>query len=160
MDKDKERKDDRILRPSAQEAIGDAAKANVEAAIEVASSAVTAFVDALVKPRPAKGRKALSKKKTVAPRPGKSRTSARKSASATGTRKVARTGAKNPTRKASKPARSAVLRLVPPKLGVVWDVHLRGSLFLLERAKWEETPRPKNPGARPKGLPQDSHPLR
>ena len=107
MDKDKGDKDDRILRPSAQAAIGDAAKANVEAAIEVASSAVTAFVDALVKPRPAKGRKALSTKKTVAPRPGKSRTSGRKSASATGTRKVARTGAKNPTRKASKPARSA-----------------------------------------------------
>lgn len=114
MDKDKERKDARILRPSAQEAIGDAAKANVEAAIEVASSAVTAFVDALVKPRPAKGRKALSKKKTVAPRPGKSRTSARKSASATGTSKVARTGAKNPTRKASKPARSAANGLGRP----------------------------------------------
>jgi len=118
MDKDKGDKDDRILRPSAQAAIGDAAKANVEAAIEVASSAVTAFVDALVKPSPAKGRKASSRKKIGATRPRKSRTPVRKSASATGTRKVARTGSNNPTRKASKPARASKARSAKARGGL------------------------------------------
>ena len=44
MDTDKEG----TLTPGAQEAIGDAAKANVNAAVEVAKSAVTAFVDTLI----------------------------------------------------------------------------------------------------------------
>ena len=35
------------LSPSAQDAIGDAAKANVDAVVEVAKSAVSSFVDVL-----------------------------------------------------------------------------------------------------------------
>jgi hypothetical protein len=144
-DKDKEGKDDRILRPSAQEAIGDAAKSNVKAAIEVASSAVTAFVDALVKPSPAKGRKASSRKKTDAPKPRKSRTSARKSASAAGTRKVARAGNKNPTRKASKPAGSAASNARSAKArGGLGRTLARKSIPAGTR-KVGKKPRPKKP---------------
>jgi hypothetical protein len=45
MDSDKERES--TLTPTAQEAIGDAARANVNAAVEVAKSAVGSFVGAL-----------------------------------------------------------------------------------------------------------------
>jgi len=57
MDTDKED----TLTPSAQVAISDAAKANVNAAVEVAKSAVTAFVDVLTgepqKPKPGRKRR-------------------------------------------------------------------------------------------------------
>ena len=43
MDSDKEKES--TLTPTAQEAIGDAARANVNAAVEVAKSAVSSFVD-------------------------------------------------------------------------------------------------------------------
>jgi hypothetical protein len=45
MDSDKEKES--TLTPTAQEAIGDAARANVNAAVEVAKSAVGSFVGAL-----------------------------------------------------------------------------------------------------------------
>jgi len=49
------------LTPSARDAIGDAAKANVNAAVEVAKSAVSSFVDVLTgerkKPRRGKRRR-------------------------------------------------------------------------------------------------------
>jgi hypothetical protein len=45
MDSDKEKES--TLTPTAQEAIGDAARANVNAAVEVGKSAVSSFVGAL-----------------------------------------------------------------------------------------------------------------
>jgi hypothetical protein len=61
MDTDKEG----TLTPSAQVAIGDAAKANVNAAVEVAKSAVTAFVDAFTG-EPQKPKKPSTRKKAAA----------------------------------------------------------------------------------------------
>jgi hypothetical protein len=102
MDKEKEG-----LSTPAQDAIGDAAKANVDAVIKVASSAVTAFVDTLTgstkKARAGKKRasktKAASASKRGKTRPGK------KSVSATAPRRaVKKTTAKKPTTKKA-PAR-------------------------------------------------------
>ena len=50
------------LTPGAEQAIGDAAKANVNAAVEVAKSAVTAFVDALTG-QPQKPKRRSTKKR-------------------------------------------------------------------------------------------------
>jgi hypothetical protein len=77
------------LKPTAQQALGNAAKANVEAAIAVASSAATAFVDALVQPRSVKARKTSSKttrrrslaKKTATKKPRKATKPQRRTAS-------------------------------------------------------------------------------
>ena len=60
MDTDKEGS----LTPGAQEAIGDAAKANVNAAVEVAKSAVTAFVDTLIG-EPQKPKRRSTRKKAA-----------------------------------------------------------------------------------------------
>ena len=60
MDTDREG----TLTPGVKEAIGDAAKANVNAAVEVAKSAVTAFVDALTG-EPQKPKRRSSRKKAA-----------------------------------------------------------------------------------------------
>jgi hypothetical protein len=70
------------LSPSAQEAIANAAKANVDAAMKVASSAATAFVGALVKPRAVRRSRRSS---APASKPGKSKRPAKK-ASAPGSK--------------------------------------------------------------------------
>ena len=87
------------LRPTAQQAIGNAAKANVEAAIAVASSAATAFVDALVQPRSGKA-KTPSNRKTVV-------TTGRKSSR---TRNLARKPTTKKPRKAAGPQRKPVAK--------------------------------------------------
>jgi hypothetical protein len=52
------------LTPSAREAIGDAARANVNAAVEVAKSAVTSFVDVLTRQqKPRRGKRQSTRKK-------------------------------------------------------------------------------------------------
>lgn len=52
------------LTPNAREAISDAARANVNAAVEVAKSAVTSFVDVLTGERkPRRGKKQSTRKK-------------------------------------------------------------------------------------------------
>jgi len=86
----------------AQEAIDKAAKANVEAVIKVASSAATAFVDALVKPRKARGMRGSAKKKSgSASKHGKTRRPpVRRPATITGPSKATiKTAAKKPARK-------------------------------------------------------------
>jgi hypothetical protein len=69
------------LTPTAQEAISDAAQANVNAAVEVARSAVTSFVDVFTGERkPRKGKRRTTRKKTkstgAASKRGKSKRSA------------------------------------------------------------------------------------
>src|SRR5690349_22146280 len=87
------------LTPVAQDAIGDAAKANVNAAVEVAKSAVTAFVDALTgepqKPKRRSTRKKAAPKRTASKR-SKPRRSAdgRRSAAATGRKATRKSAAK------------------------------------------------------------------
>jgi hypothetical protein len=120
MDKEKE-KEKAGLSPSAHEAIANAAKANVDAAIKVASSAATAFVGALVKPRAVRRSRRSSKKKAAseskkkappASKPGKSKRPAKKaSASASSPREATKKTA------GKKPARKTVqaLRRVPTK---------------------------------------------
>ena len=98
MDTDKEG----TLTPGAQEAIGDAAKANVNAAVEVAKSAVTAFVDTLIgEPQKPKRRSTRKKAARTASKRGKAKRSAgariaarRKSASATGRKTTRKSPAK------------------------------------------------------------------
>ena len=107
MDTDKEGS----LTPGAQEAIGDAAKANVNAAVEVAKSAVTAFVDTLIgepqKPKRRSTRKKAATKATGGRR-GKAKRVAdgRKPASATG-RKSTR---KSPTKRRASTGRTRSTR--------------------------------------------------
>jgi len=115
------------LTPVAQDAIGDAAKANVNAAVEVAKSAVTAFVDALTgepqKPKRRSTRKKAAPKRTASKR-SKPRRSAggRRSAAATGRKATRKSAAKRrpstgrtssgaatrrPTRKATRTTRKS-----------------------------------------------------
>jgi hypothetical protein len=85
MDKEKEG-----LSTPAQDAIADAAKANVDAVIKVASSAVTAFVDTLAGPtkKPRGGKKRASKTKAASSsKRGKTRPGT-KSASTTAPRRA------------------------------------------------------------------------
>lgn len=102
MDKEKEG-----LSTPAQDAIADAAKANVDAVIKVASSAVTAFVDTLTgsTKKARGGKKRVSKTKAAsASKRGKTRP-AKKSASATAPRRAIRKATvKKPTPKKA-PAR-------------------------------------------------------
>jgi hypothetical protein len=55
------------LSPSAQDAIGEAAKANVDAVVEVAKSAVSSFVDVLAgeRKKPQRGKRRSPSKKTT-----------------------------------------------------------------------------------------------
>jgi hypothetical protein len=55
------------LTPSAQDAIGEAAKANVDAVVEVAKSAVSSFVDVLTgeRKKPQRGKRRSSRKKAT-----------------------------------------------------------------------------------------------
>src|SRR6185312_8493248 len=55
------------LTPSAQDAIGDAAKANVNAAVEVAKSAVSSFVDVFTgeRKKPQRGKRRPTRKKAT-----------------------------------------------------------------------------------------------
>jgi hypothetical protein len=106
-------------RTSAQQAVDKAAMANVEAAIEVISSAAKVFADALSRgtgrSRKASGRKGSSKPKAAArpKRTNTKRSGARKSASAAGRQTTTRKAA------AKKPARrsSQAQRKTPAKSG-------------------------------------------
>jgi hypothetical protein len=64
MDSDKEKES--TLTPTAQEAIGDAARANVNAAVEVAKSAVGSFVGALTGERKKSSTRRGARRKKVA----------------------------------------------------------------------------------------------
>ena len=69
------------LTPAAQEAISDAAKANVNAAVEVARSAVTSFVDVFTgERRPPKKKKGSTRKKAKSTGPASKRGKAKRSA--------------------------------------------------------------------------------
>ena len=79
------------LTPTAQEAISDAAQANVNAAVEVARSAVTSFVDVFTGERkPRKGKRGSTRKKAksrgAASKTGKSKRSSAAKRAAAGTR--------------------------------------------------------------------------
>jgi hypothetical protein len=96
MDKEKEG----LIR-SVPEALTEAAKINMAAAKEMASSAVTAFVDTVTgREKPRRGKRRVSKKKAAsASRRGKTRSSAAtKPTSTTKRRASRRTAAKKPAR--------------------------------------------------------------
>ena len=68
------------LTPTAQEAISDAAKANVNAVVEVARSAVTSFVDVLTGERkPRKGKRGSTRKKAKSREPVRKRGKSKRS---------------------------------------------------------------------------------
>jgi len=102
MDSDKEKES--TLTPTAEEAIGDAARANVNAAVEVAKSAVSSFVDVFAgeRKKPQRGKRRPTRKKATskgaASKRGKAKRSAggRRSAAAS-TRRATR---KSPTKRA------------------------------------------------------------
>jgi len=128
MDSDKEKAG--TLTPGAQAAIGDAAKANVNAALEVAKSAVGSFVGALTgeqrKPRTAK------------------RSSRRKKASSTGAASTQRKANRSAGRKRSPVAAGRkATRSGPPKLV---DVPLNGAPA---ESRKEQLPRARLPTISP-----------
>ena len=95
------------LSTSAQDAIADAAKANVDAAMKVASSAVTAFVDTLAgTTKKARGvkKRASNTKAASASKRGKTRLG-KKSASATAARRAIRKTTKKKPIPKNAPAR-------------------------------------------------------
>ena len=90
------------LGAAADEAIANAATANVNAAIEVASSAVTAFVDSLAgrkKTRGGKKRSSKTRAATVSKR-GMAKASPKKRSTS-----VSQRAAKQPSRKSARPKR-------------------------------------------------------
>ena len=111
MDTDKEG----TLARGAEEAIGDAAKANVNAAVEVAKSALTAFVDTLIgEPQKPKRRSTRKKAapKTTGSKQGKGKRSAgvKKSASAAGRKATRKSPAKRKGTVGSRGSRSATTK--------------------------------------------------
>src|SRR5690349_1247540 len=84
------------LTPSAHEAIGDAARANVNAAVEVAKSAVSSFVDVFTgeRKKPQRGKRRSTRKKATsrgaASKRGKSKRSAGARRPAASTRRSTR----------------------------------------------------------------------
>src|SRR6185436_16780303 len=88
------------LTPSARDAIGDAAKANVNAAVEVAKSAVSSFVDVLTgeREKPQRGKSRSTRKKATSRGAASKRGKTKRSA---GGRRAAAASSRRTTRKAS-----------------------------------------------------------
>jgi hypothetical protein len=88
------------LTPSAQDAIGDAAKANVNAAVEVAKSAVSSFVDVFTgeRKKPQRGKSRSTRKKATSRGAASKRGKTKRSA---GGRRFAAASTRRATRKSA-----------------------------------------------------------
>src|SRR4029079_7372645 len=84
------------LTPSAQDAIGDAAKANVNAAVEVAKSAVSSFVDVFTgeRKKPQRGKSHSTRKKATSRKTARKRGKTKRSAGGRRSAAASRRGAK------------------------------------------------------------------
>jgi hypothetical protein len=132
------------LTPSAQDAIGNAAKANVNAAVEVAKSAVSSFVDVFTgePKKPQRGKRRSTRKKATSKGAASKRGKAKRSA---GGRRSAAASSRRATKKSStRGGRRSDLaqgELVPPLRPAGARERVR-----IEKRGLKRNKAPRNPG--------------